>query len=313
VSFGETLVHEFQHAKLGALLDLVDLYDTTDERLFYSPWRDDPRPAGGLLQGAYAYLGVADFWRRRWRAIGTARPRFQYARAVAQVRHAVHALATSEVLTDIGTRFVSGMAAALDRWESTDPADDGVGQAAAATVADHRTRWLLVNGRYDTSRVDTLARAWLSADDPPAALPRRRASSPADQTLVDDSRLQLIRTRTCDPVAFDRLLRDRRALVEFVGPLTPADIALVVGDHHDALHGFAAQLAADADDQDAWSGLAVTGRRLGATWAEHPDLLRAVHRRLRELAGTVPDPLALANWVGSHRDSLTGPRGTPPP
>ena len=58
-----SLVHEFQHAKLSALLDIVGLYDLADDRLYYAPWRDDPRPLGGLLQGAYAFLGVADFWR----------------------------------------------------------------------------------------------------------------------------------------------------------------------------------------------------------------------------------------------------------
>jgi len=39
------MVHEFQHSKLWA------------------PWRTDPRPLGGLLQGVYAFLGVADTWR----------------------------------------------------------------------------------------------------------------------------------------------------------------------------------------------------------------------------------------------------------
>ena len=29
----------------------------------YVPWRDDPRPASGLLQGVYAHLGIARFRR----------------------------------------------------------------------------------------------------------------------------------------------------------------------------------------------------------------------------------------------------------
>ena len=36
------LIHEFQHVKLGALLDMFDLCDRTDQRVFYAPWRDDP-------------------------------------------------------------------------------------------------------------------------------------------------------------------------------------------------------------------------------------------------------------------------------
>ena len=58
-----TLADEAQHAKLGAILDLVTLTRPDDGRRYYAPWRDDPRPIGGLLQGAYAYLGVSGFWR----------------------------------------------------------------------------------------------------------------------------------------------------------------------------------------------------------------------------------------------------------
>ncbi len=38
-------------------------YDRTET--YYAPWRPDPRPAHGLLQGAYAYLGVTEFWQRQ--------------------------------------------------------------------------------------------------------------------------------------------------------------------------------------------------------------------------------------------------------
>jgi HEXXH motif-containing protein len=59
VELAQSLVHELQHSKLGALLDLVDLYEGSASRRFYSPWRADPRPVGGLVQAAYAFLAVA--------------------------------------------------------------------------------------------------------------------------------------------------------------------------------------------------------------------------------------------------------------
>src|SRR5262249_52474723 len=59
------MIHEFQHVKLGAVLDLYDLFDSADTRLFNAPWRDDPRPLEGLLQGTYAHIAVTDFWRAR--------------------------------------------------------------------------------------------------------------------------------------------------------------------------------------------------------------------------------------------------------
>ncbi|MEV7774914.1 HEXXH motif-containing putative peptide modification protein [Kitasatospora sp. NPDC086791] len=56
------LVHEFLHVQLGALLDLVPLHRPNGPAVYHAPWRPDPRPAGALLQGTYAHLGVADFW-----------------------------------------------------------------------------------------------------------------------------------------------------------------------------------------------------------------------------------------------------------
>ena len=63
----ETLVHEFQHVKLCGLLDMVPLAASGAEKV-YAPWRQDPRPAGGLLQGIYAHLGIVRFWQSQRQA-----------------------------------------------------------------------------------------------------------------------------------------------------------------------------------------------------------------------------------------------------
>ena len=62
VTMAETFVHEFQHVKLGGLMDMVQLVESGGEQV-YAPWRPDPRPADVLLQGAYAHLGILRFWR----------------------------------------------------------------------------------------------------------------------------------------------------------------------------------------------------------------------------------------------------------
>ena len=61
----EILVHEFQHLKLCGLQDMMPLMEPCDERV-YAPWRPEPRPVGGLLQGVYAHLGIARFWGAQW-------------------------------------------------------------------------------------------------------------------------------------------------------------------------------------------------------------------------------------------------------
>jgi uncharacterized protein len=115
VTLALLLIHEFQHVKLGAVLDLYDLYDPADDRLFHAPWRDDLRPLEGLLQGTYAHLAVTGFWRARQEvtagpAAEAAAQRFIYWRA--HTRDAIETLANSGSLTPLGSQFVSEM------WQS---------------------------------------------------------------------------------------------------------------------------------------------------------------------------------------------------
>lgn len=94
------------------MLDLYDLYDPSDSRLFHAPWREDLRPLEGLLQGTYAHLAVSDFWRTRQNiTAGTeaeaAGQRFAYWRD--HTRDAIETLAGSGSLTPLGEQFVGEM------------------------------------------------------------------------------------------------------------------------------------------------------------------------------------------------------------
>ncbi len=116
------IIHEFQHVKLGAILDLYDLYDPADRRLFHAPWREDLRPLEGLLQGTYAHLAVTEFWRVRSLSPACGVPadsasaeaanrRFVHWRA--HTRDAIKTLADSGSLTPLGMRFVDEMRDAI--------------------------------------------------------------------------------------------------------------------------------------------------------------------------------------------------------
>ena len=126
------LVHEFQHVKLGAVLDQYDLYDAADNRLFHAPWRDDLRPLEGLLQGTYAHIAVTDFWRaRRNAAVGTAseaaEARFAHWRD--QTADAIESLAASGSLTPLGEEFIDGMRDSIAAMHDqlTPPPRPGIG------------------------------------------------------------------------------------------------------------------------------------------------------------------------------------------
>ncbi len=116
------LAHEFQHVKLGAVLDLHDLYDRADDRLYFAPWRPDPRPLEGLLQGTYAHLAVTEYWGTRTVAYdglageAAERARAQFGLWRRYTAEAVERLAGSGALTGLGARFAEGMRESVEPW-----------------------------------------------------------------------------------------------------------------------------------------------------------------------------------------------------
>jgi HEXXH motif-containing protein len=142
-SLAETLIHEVQHLKLGALLDLVPLLSDDGEARWYAPWRDDPRPLSGLLQGAYAHLGVAGFWlRQRWLEASPMYGHVRFARWREQTWEVVQTLLDSGALTPEGHVFVRGMGTTLDGFRREPVPQEAVEQAHAA-AGRHRRAWEL--------------------------------------------------------------------------------------------------------------------------------------------------------------------------
>ncbi|MGH3693651.1 MAG: HEXXH motif domain-containing protein [Pseudonocardiaceae bacterium] len=164
-SFAATFAHERQHAKLSALLDLIPLISAPGKNRWYAPWRNDPRPLGGLLQGAYAHLGVAGFWRRQ-RLFDhhemSLEPHVEFARWRDGTRDAVATLQASGALTALGTRFVDGMAETLDTWRA-EPVPAEALQQARTAAHQHQEAWQQRNGQLgDHSaqrRISTTAEA----------------------------------------------------------------------------------------------------------------------------------------------------------
>jgi uncharacterized protein len=121
------LIHEFQHVKMGALLDLFDLYEAIPGQRFSVRWRDDHRPIEPVIQGTYAHLGVTDYWRTRRHQVGgeagkeAARQFDRWRTATAE---AIETLANSGALTDVGSRLVARMRVTVEPW-----LDEPVGDA----------------------------------------------------------------------------------------------------------------------------------------------------------------------------------------
>ncbi|NUP02582.1 MAG: HEXXH motif domain-containing protein [Nonomuraea sp.] len=140
-----TLAHEVRHVTLSALIDLLPLVGP-DNGLYYAPWRDDPRPLHGLLQGTYAFMGVAEFWERQRHLDTGLGAHARFARWRDAAAETVPVLLASGGLTELGQEFVMGMGDRLDELakESVPPHAATLAHRAAAR---HRDRWRRAHAR----------------------------------------------------------------------------------------------------------------------------------------------------------------------
>jgi HEXXH motif-containing protein len=298
LGLASSLLHEFQHAKLGALLDLVPMYEDDGERRFYAPWRDDPRPLGGVLQGVYAFLGVTDFWRvQRDTLEGRAADfaAFEFVRWRDQVRQVLETLEREDAFTPAGRAFVAGLRQTLNAWLGiAAPAD--LLELAAETAEDHRVGWRLRNVLVEPDDAAQLASAWLAGGA--AHWPVRSRIVARDVVArARNARLDLAVLRLSDPDGFEGTCA------------RPAEDAFVRGDYAVAAAEYRERIAADPDDQAGWSGLAMACRHTQPQtrlWAATPELPFAVHRAVRAAGGAPPDPLAVARWLAAAADQVGG-------
>ncbi|WP_328553482.1 aKG-HExxH-type peptide beta-hydroxylase [Streptomyces sp. NBC_00358] len=143
-TFAATLVHEIQHTKLAALGEMVTLHHASPHARHFAPWRPDPRPYDGLLQGAYSHLALADFFQRCALAATLPARRdaawAQHARYQEQVGAVLPALVGSGDLTVRGRQFVDRMVEVYERL-AEQPPPRGHAARATAYVQAARALW----------------------------------------------------------------------------------------------------------------------------------------------------------------------------
>ncbi len=59
----ESIIHEAMHLKLTLIENVLPLVEPFKGKLYYSPWRDEKRPAQGVLHGAFVFRVVHDFYK----------------------------------------------------------------------------------------------------------------------------------------------------------------------------------------------------------------------------------------------------------
>jgi len=338
LELAETLVHEFQHLKLCAVLDLVPLLGNGSDRPCYAPWRADPRPAGSLLQGAYAYLGVARFWREHRRAARgdqALRAHVEFARWRSQVPAAVDALVGSGRLTAAGLRFARTMRDQLTEWQ-TDPVPRPAERLADEISMHHRVRWQLQHVPPDRDMIERLATAWAeaaparppadhsgaatAASTPAAGAALGAATAGAAAAQESSPLTRMLALRYLDSARYRRWCETGRLDGYPTGgpDLCPGDIALLHEDAAAAVSSYRRQIVAGQRSPESWVGLALamhrSSRHVPAARAllERTGVLVALHDRLRALTGSSVDPVELASWLADAETEAaeTGPADT---
>ena len=294
VSLAVGLLHEAHHSLLNATGQLFDLLDRPRD-LGYSPWRDDPRPASGILHGTYAYLAVTRFWLREVRAGAGRVAGFEYCRWREAVATTSARLLDSGTLTRAGVRFVTALHTEVTAWPAEAAQLDAASRQEAARLArlanaDHYVRWRLQNMTPDRAGVEALAAAWRAGAAPPPPVAStlvpagRRAlpHSPRLRRIHDLLRADPAGATDADPqhaggsergLAPDRQARETRA--------TAAEAALLRGDHGTFERAY-------PEDLDP------TGLAIVAGVSDRAEVLVALWQAVRADGA---DPVALARWL----------------
>jgi HEXXH motif-containing protein len=295
VIMAETLVHEFQHIKLCGLLDMLSLIEPSDAR-GYAPWRDDPRPLGGILQGIYAFTGIVRFWDAQRRVEAEPEAILQasvlYERWRLAIELAVGFLRDKGPLTENGERFLAVLGE-RGRCRESGPVPAEAREIAREVALDHWLTWQLMHTAIDAAGVAGLAAAYQRGEPLGGrALPGTWIAD--DLRKVDSiSRSRLLNMRFQEPRRYEQL--SATDLTE----LAAADALLLRGDADAAIAAYRLALAGESDPA-AWIGLTLAVHRLPSSpprpvLAAHLPLLSEMHACLAS-RGIHADPLELAGW-----------------
>ena len=293
VTMAETLVHEFQHVKLCGLMDMVPLVNPGGE-MVYAPWRQDPRPAGGLLQGVYAHIGIARFWRAQQHAENgpddVLRAQAAFARWRSASDLATDTLLRTHCLTEAGVCFV-GMIRDQGRDLESESLPVKAQEIASEVALDHWLTWQVRHIAFDAAGVASLAAAYRQGESFASQVQPNAWIEEETRKLEPAVRSRLLTTRYLAPARYRELCADGAL------PLSEADRLLVARKASAAVQAYRDQIVGSADPQpDAWICLALALHQLPPSplqtaFAAHLPLMFDIYTR-----GCRSDPLDLAGW-----------------
>ena len=146
----EAIVHEYHHIKLNMILEIDPIITGgTEEAVFYSPWRDDPRPLSGLLHAVYAFSGVTRFWLDYMGQLGdqlnplrTHGIPHRVVKSLLQLEYAIASLRQHTSFTQEGMRLVESLSQEFLRMKDHRPTLSASDEAfICQSLQNHFERW----------------------------------------------------------------------------------------------------------------------------------------------------------------------------
>ncbi|MFC1400252.1 MULTISPECIES: HEXXH motif domain-containing protein [Streptacidiphilus] len=319
VQLAVTLIHEFRHSLLNGLLYQVPLFRECSD-LFHAPWRDDPRPLGGLLHGAYSFSGVTAFWRDRLHRDSGPEAElaaFEFSLWRRQTWSVLSSLDSHTALTGTGADLVRSLQAQVAPW-LREPVAEGPRQSAAVAAWHHHLGWRAHHLTPANATVRRAVAAWKAGQAAPAAWSRGDGESEDPFLHIDplacrlDVLAVLHRMRIVRPEEFERLRHHPTLLPAEVPGATRADLALVAGETGDAVKLYEEELLCPEPRPNAWAGLVLAMSSCASGSADdversanepydppftRTELIRAVHRTLSSsLSASSTQPTELVRW-----------------
>ncbi|MGW4795163.1 aKG-HExxH-type peptide beta-hydroxylase [Nonomuraea sp. NPDC004297] len=120
----EHLLHEHSHLRLHLIMEQDPVFEADRDLLVSSPWRRDPRPVIGIVQGVFVFARVARFLRSAYHHLGEERYAKRHAEVAEDTRRGLELLfGTEEVrLTPLGTVLLEQCQEEIDTLVTTAPA-----------------------------------------------------------------------------------------------------------------------------------------------------------------------------------------------
>lgn len=144
----EALVHEYHHHKLNALLNLDPIIvEGSPEAIYYSPWRDDPRPLSGILQGIYVFQAVLEYGHKILKIdiplLQEKRLQQRVYAAKQQLLTALKVLKTNAEFSLIGQALIEAIEENIDRVEPEISQTEK--QLIDVRLKEHQQKWEAAN------------------------------------------------------------------------------------------------------------------------------------------------------------------------